>query len=131
MQTWKIKKREVHRPPRVWVIRIVGIIMVLATLGAGYYDFYASKAPFRLGLDLQGGTHLVYEAKMDDIPSEDRDSALEGVKDVLERRVNSFGVAEPVVQTTTTGGTYRVIVELAGVLDVADALKQNCETPFL
>lgn len=154
MQTWKLKKRNVSRPSelnRKWKTRLVGIALILATLVTGVYDFpvawnkvaEAAQAktgwsvpllndqPFRLGLDLQGGTHLVYEADMSQIPEEDRDNALEGVRDVIERRVNAFGVAEPVVQTTSTGGTYRVIVELAGVLDVKEAIAQIGETPVL
>jgi len=86
---------------------------------------------FRLGLDLQGGTHLVYEADMSEIPGGEELDALEGVKDVVERRVNAFGVSEPIVQTTTTGGSYRVIIELAGVLDVNEAIKLIGETPIL
>ncbi len=87
--------------------------------------------PFRLGLDLLGGTHLLYEADVSAVPSGDRNEALEGVRDVIERRVNAFGVAEPVVQTTTTGDHYRVIVELAGIKDVNEAKKQIGETPVL
>lgn len=86
---------------------------------------------FNLGLDLQGGVHLVYEADMTDIAAEDRASALEGVRDVIERRVNAYGVSEPTVQTTIGGGSYRVIVELAGVFDVSDAIDLIGETPIL
>lgn len=125
--------------------------MLLATLVSltldfpGYYNQMSSfvqakthislgqleDVPFRLGLDLQGGTHLVYEADMAQIPEDDQLEALEGVRDVIERRVNAFGVSEPIVQTTSTGGTYRVIVELAGVLDVSEAISQIGETPVL
>ncbi len=88
--------------------------------------------PFRLGLDLQGGTHLVYEADMSQIDPADRASALEGVRDVIERRVNAFGVSEPIVQTNrTASGEYQVIVELAGVKDVSEAIKMIGETPLL
>ncbi len=90
-----------------------------------------SEKPFRLGLDLLGGTHLVYRADMSDIPAKDRVSALEGVRDVIERRVNVFGVSEPVVQTNITGNEYRVIVELAGIKDVNQAIKMIGETPLL
>lgn len=90
-----------------------------------------SEEGFRLGLDLQGGAHLVYEADMSAIPNEDRAEALEGVRDVIERRVNAFGVAEPVVQTNSTPGSYRVIVELAGVFDVGEAIADIGETPIL
>ncbi|MDP2631592.1 MAG: protein translocase subunit SecD [Candidatus Uhrbacteria bacterium] len=86
---------------------------------------------FRLGLDLQGGAQLLYEADMSSIFAEDRGSALEGVRDVIERRVNAFGVGEPLVQTTVTDGHYRIIVELAGVFDIGEAIAEIGETPIL
>ncbi|MBL7057893.1 protein translocase subunit SecD [Patescibacteria group bacterium] len=86
---------------------------------------------FRLGLDLLGGTHLVYKANIDNIPDTDRDNALEGVRDVIERRVNLFGVSEPNVQTAKSNGEYRVIVELAGINDVNEAISLIGETPLL
>ncbi len=122
--------------------------MLLLTAASFAYDFPAvwnrgvdvvhlpsqmhlPNATFRLGLDLQGGTHLVYDADMKQIPDKQRDDALEGVKNVIERRVNAFGVSEPLVQTTTTGGTYRLIIELAGIKDVSQAIAQIGETPVL
>lgn len=90
-----------------------------------------SRDGFRLGLDLQGGTHLVYETDMSQIPPGERGEALQGVRDVIERRVNAFGVSEPVVQTIQSGTTHRVVVELAGVLDVNEAINQIGETPIL
>jgi protein-export membrane protein SecD len=90
-----------------------------------------SDIPFHLGLDLIGGTHLVYEANMSEIPSGDQTSALEGVRDVIERRVNVFGVSEPIVQTSYSGGEPRVIVELAGISDVNQAITMIGETPLL
>lgn len=89
------------------------------------------EIPFRLGLDLQGGSHLVYEADMSQIPDADRASALEGVRDVIERRVNFFGVSEPLVQTSISGGMHWLIVELAGIKDVNEAIKMIGETPLL
>jgi len=87
--------------------------------------------PFKLGLDLQGGTHLVYEADTKDIPESERAAALEGVRDVIERRVNAFGVSEPIVQTNKSGDRWRIIVELAGVSDVREAIRMIGETPIL
>lgn len=75
-----------------------------------------------LGLDLAGGSHIVLEADMKDIPSADRTTALESSKEVIERRVNFFGVGEPVVQTSKTEKNYRIIVELPGVSDVEQAI---------
>ncbi|MCD4705974.1 peptidylprolyl isomerase, partial [bacterium] len=91
------------------------------------------KTPFRLGLDLQGGTHLVYEADVSKIEGETSEQglALEGVRDVIERRVNAFGVSEPIVQTNHSGDNWRLIVELAGVHNVEQAIKMIGETPIL
>ncbi|MCH8987156.1 protein translocase subunit SecD, partial [Patescibacteria group bacterium] len=90
-----------------------------------------SGEPFRLGLDLQGGIHLVYEADLTDINNFERDSAMQGLRDVIERRVNLFGVTEPLVQTQGDGDTRRLIVELAGVFDPAKAIDLIGKTPYL
>ncbi len=86
---------------------------------------------FSLGLDLQGGAHLVYRADVSEIDDLNRPAAVEGVRDVIERRVNSFGVGEPSIQTTRVADEYRVIVELPGVTDINDAISQIGETPIL
>ncbi len=86
------------------------------------------EKPFQLGLDLLGGAHLLYEADLSKIPAADRNDAMSGVKDVIERRVNYFGVSEPVIQVS---GNNRLIVELAGISDVNQAIKMIGETPFL
>jgi len=130
-----------------WSVILVLVIVLLAGVVdyPGYYDKgvdwvkaktgiglpHAYNIPFKLGLDLQGGTHLVYEADMSAIPNKERGDALEGVRDVIERRINAFGVAEPVVQTTEAGDSQRVIVELAGIKDVTQAIKMIGETPLL
>ena len=87
--------------------------------------------PFRLGLDLQGGTHLVYEADLSGIEGEDHKSSMQGLRDVIERRVNLFGVQEPVVQVQEKAEQYRLIVELAGVKDPQEAIKMIGQTPYL
>lgn len=76
----------------------------------------------RLGLDLSGGTHLVLEADMQDVKPEDRVSALDSARQVIERRVNFFGVTEPIVQLAHTQANYRIIVELPGITDVEKAV---------
>ncbi|MDD2731027.1 MAG: protein translocase subunit SecD [Candidatus Portnoybacteria bacterium] len=89
------------------------------------------EKPFHLGLDLQGGTHLVYEAGLGNIKEGDYAEAMEGVRDVIERRINLFGVTEPVVQVDTVGEHHRLIVELAGVKDVSQAIEMIGETPSM
>lgn len=86
------------------------------------------EKPFRLGLDLLGGTHLVYEADLSQIGDLKAADAMQGVRDVVERRVNFFGVSEPLVQVS---GNSRLIVELAGISDVNQAIELIGETPFL
>ncbi len=84
-----------------------------------------------LGLDLSGGTHLVLEADMSQVKAEDRSEALESAKQVIERRVNLFGVSEPLVQSSQTQDAYRVIVELPGVTDVDEAVSLIGQTAQL
>ncbi len=75
-----------------------------------------------LGLDLQGGTHLVLEADMKDIDAASRDTALESSREVIERRINFFGLSEPTVQTAKVDQSYRIIVELPGISEVDAAV---------
>lgn len=103
----------------------------MAAEAIGFDAIKMNDEGFRLGLDLQGGAHLVYEADMSEIPNEDREEAVEGIRDVIERRVNAYGVSEPLVQTNISGDNYRIIVELAGVFDVSDAISEIGETPIL
>ena len=83
--------------------------------------------PFKLGLDLQGGVHLIYRAELSDIPQKEKEDSLYGLKDVIERRVNLFGVQEPVIQVQGE----KLIVELAGVVDPQKAIEEIGKTPFL
>ncbi len=84
--------------------------------------------PFRLGLDLLGGAHLVYQADLVNIQGQSASDAMSGVRDVIERRVNLFGVAEPLIQIE---GADRLVVELAGISDVKQAIQLIGQTPFL
>ncbi len=89
------------------------------------------NVPFKLGLDLQGGTHLVYEADLANIEKENYSSAMQGLRDIIERRVNIFGVQEPLIQTEESAGRNRLVVELAGIKDSAEAIRMIGQTPFL
>src|SRR3989344_9037798 len=70
-----------------------------------------------LGLDLAGGAHLVFEADTGNLDATERKTALESLRNVIERRVNLYGVSEPNVQSSSFEGKDRVIVELPGVKD--------------
>lgn len=139
--------KKAHLRFTLLLILIFAVISFLGSAGNYYNRFsdslakatnnvivlpHTTEIPFVLGLDLQGGTQLTYEANVSNIPEADRATSLEGVRDVIERRVNSTGVAEPVIQVNRTiNGSYRVIVELAGVKDVNEAIKLIGETPLL
>jgi protein-export membrane protein SecD len=85
------------------------------------------RKDFKLGLDLQGGVHLVYQADLSQIDEKEKKSVMEGLKDILERRVNLFGAREPLIQVQGE----RIIVELPGVIDPARAIEEIGKTPYL
>jgi len=93
--------------------------------------------PFKLGLDLSGGTHLVYKADVSRLAEgENVADAMTALRDTIERRVNLFGVAEPIVQTEQSGilateHQERLIVELPGVTDTQKAIEMIGKTPVL
>ncbi|MBI4160008.1 protein translocase subunit SecD [Candidatus Wolfebacteria bacterium] len=122
---------------------ILGIVIVVAVAAAffvvpktsvngitipGLADTFL---PWRLGLDLVGGTHLVYGIDMSQIIDSDRDSVMTGLRDVIEQRVNLFGVSEPQVVAAKEGDAYRLIVDLAGVRDIGQAIDLIGQTPLL
>ncbi len=133
-----------------WIFSLIVVFFILAAIQTGgvqynkFSSWLAQKSsnlivlpqvkdnPFRLGLDLQGGSQLIYQADVSKIGDADKDDLLDGVRDVIERRVNTFGVSEPVIQVNKTiDGEYRIIVELAGIKNVDDAIKEIGETPRL
>ena len=85
----------------------------------------------KLGLDLRGGVHLVYEADTATLPESDRAPAVEATRSNIERRINSLGVSEPIIQTAKVGSDYRLIVELAGVTDINQAISLIGQTALL
>lgn len=83
------------------------------------------------GLDLQGGIHLEYKADVSQVAEDKVPEALAAAEAVIERRVNAFGVGEPLVQLSRSGTEQRIIVELPGVKNIEEAKKMIKETPFL
>jgi len=75
-----------------------------------------------LGLDLAGGSYLVFEADTSSVPGERKKESVEAVRDIIERRVNLFGVSEPSVKTSSYKDKLRVIVELPGIKDTNSAI---------
>src|SRR3989344_5956413 len=112
-------------------------LLVGAAIGYGVYAGQMGNIrPFKLGLDLSGGTQLVYRADTNAIPSADVTDSMSSLRDTIERSVNLFGVGEPIVQTEK-GGTFagqtenRLIVELPGITDTEKAIAMIGQTPVL
>lgn len=96
---------------------------------------WVSNFPFKLGLDLNGGSRLVYQAEISSTTA-DVDGAMQSLRDVIERRINAFGISEPVVQTETAKiageeSIHKLIVEIPGVTDPKEAIALIGETPTL
>lgn len=97
------------------------LILIAAGVAALYFE------PFRLGLDLRGGVHVVLQAVPGD-GLEVTPEAMEGALAVVERRVNGLGVSEPVIQRE---GRDRIIVELPGIQDAQEAIRVIGQTARL
>ncbi len=121
--------------------RIYAALILLVAAGLGFFLYSTqttldSRFPFKLGLDLSGGTQLTYKADTSKIASAEVKDSMESLRDVIERRVNLFGVSEPLVQVEEGGAIggateQRLIVELPGVTDIDEAIKLIGETPLL
>ena len=121
--------------------RIITLLVLVAAVGIGYFVFQTeqngSDYNFKLGLDLNGGSHLIYQADVSEVATGDIVSSMEALRNVIERRVNLFGVSEPLVQTESAGLVagkaiaQKLIVELPGVADVDKAIEMIGKTPLL
>lgn len=128
------------------------LALVILVLGAGVALFVVKSQPelnknfahassflkdhtFKLGLDLSGGTHLIYKADTSLIPSGQVGASMDALRDVIERRINLFGISEPVVQVQNggfvSGAGEELLVDLPGVTDVKQAVAMIGQTPLL
>lgn len=113
------------------------VLIVAVSVVAGVFSYeplwkkISSSRPWSLGLDLAGGSSLTYDIDLANVRDTEQDSVVRGLRDVIEKRVNLFGVAEPKVYTEKVGTQNRLVIELAGVKDVNQAIKMIGQTPFL
>lgn len=123
-------------------LRIFKALVLLGVLG--YLGFFVyqnavredAAHPFKLGLDLAGGAHLTYEADVTGVDASEVPELMNVLRDVIERRVNVFGVSEPVVYVERSSFVSgdpreRLVVELPGVTDVSQAVAEIGRTPLL
>lgn len=117
--------------PAVTALIVAGLLAWFAISTNGPQTSY----PIKLGLDLAGGTELIYRADTSGI-TVDKQGALNSLRDVIDNRVNLFGVAEPLVELERSSAVAgqeedRLIVELPGVTDVKAAVDAIGKTPVL
>lgn len=124
------------------LVRIFYALVTLAISAAIAFFVYqnvfteGTKYPFKLGLDLRGGSHLVYEADVTGINPTEVSELMNVLRLVIERRINIFGVSEPVVQVESSSlvsgeRKERLVIELPGVTDVSQAVAEIGRTPLL
>ncbi|MEK7610106.1 MAG: protein translocase subunit SecD [Patescibacteria group bacterium] len=121
--------------------RARAVMLLVVAAAIGYFVYVSGQPsgshPFRLGLDLSGGTHLVYQADISKLAPTDIADSMLSLRNVVERRVNLFGVSEPLVQTeqgaalSSKESAYKLIVELPGITDVDEAVRSIGATPSL
>jgi len=121
--------------------RISAVILLLAGVLVGFFIYNSQSSdsyfyrPFKFGLDLSGGSRLTYVADVSKLDPANVPDAMSSLREVIERRVNVFGVSEPVVQVERSAisgmDQNRLIVELPGVTNVDEAVKMISETPNL
>ena len=129
----------------MWKKRLVALLILVLGLGVAYFVYksetrfsgtektgVAAKYPFRLGLDLSGGSHLIYNADISKIPAAQVADSMAALRDVIERRINVLGVSEPIIHIEDgSNGDHRLVVDLPGVTDVKKATETIGETPVL
>lgn len=122
--------------------RIFALLVLIIGAVLGYFVYSSETSPdsqfkFKYGLDLNGGTHLAYRANVEGVDPADIDDSMDVLRQTIEKRVNIFGVSEPLVQVETGSSfgddkdKYRLIVELPGVTDTEEAIAMIGQTPLL
>jgi len=115
-------------------LTLIGIILLVAFAATVMLitnidlPLISEREGMRLGLDLQGGTNLIYEADFGDIPTGEQSARLSETKRIIERRVDALGVTEPVIQTM---GSDRISIQLPGITDIEEAKDLVGQTAIL
>ncbi len=121
----------------MFALRYSAVLVIIIALALAFFVYKSEigRFAFKLGLDLSGGTELTYNADTSNLPASQVSDSLATLQSVIERRVNAFGVGEPVVELEQGGalgnGVHRLIVELPGVTDINAAINEIGQTPLL
>ncbi len=119
---------------RLIFIIVVAVLAFLAAYPSGpdlKVGSYRKPLFIHQGLDLKGGVAVTYEANLSQIAPDKRATALTSLKSLVESRVNTLGVSEPVIQIGKIGGSDTLLVELPGIVNIDEAIKKIGQFPDL
>jgi len=105
-------------------IVVLAALLLLVDLPAKYQTFMPQSFQdmhVNLGLDLQGGSQLDYKIDLRNVADGDKKDIIDGVTEVINKRVNNLGVAEPNIYNSKVADEDHIIVELAGIKDLNEA----------
>jgi SecD/SecF fusion protein len=104
------------------------VVSIPQNLQPAFMPSFISDMKINLGLDLQGGSQLDFSIDTRKVAPEDHKDVIEGVKEVINKRVNNLGVAEPNIYSSKVGDQDHIIVELAGISDLEEAKQKVGKT---
>ena len=129
-----MQRRPLKRRPRIgrirWLLLLIIVLLgvsiwIMTPNGSSVLHRGTEDLGLTLGLDLRGGSELIYQVQFSD--NADKAQVMEAVVTTIEKRVNKYGVVEPIVQQQ---GEDRILIQLAGIK--ADEAKRLVEqTAFL
>lgn len=129
-----------------WIVALIAVIAIWVDIPHHRFDlpfgcpgiclrlgdrYIQQEIKTHLGLDLQGGTQLILRLQTEKLPQGSNtpiDTLNEQARKVIDRRINSLGVSEPVIQAI---GGDKILLELPGVADLEQAQKVATQQAFL
>lgn len=104
------------------------VILIFAVLGLSIYFVYPPQEKISLGLDLKGGMHILLQVEVDKVPEKHREGAVDRAVEIIQNRIDQFGVREPYI---TKQGKTQIVVQLPGLTDQARARDIVAKTAHL
>ena len=104
------------------------VALIFAVLGLSIFFAYPPNEKINLGLDLQGGMHLLLHVELDKIPAEFQEGAVDRAVEIIQNRIDQFGVREPMI---TRQGKTEIVVQLPGLTDQERAREIVSKTAHL
>ena len=104
------------------------VLLIIAVIALAIQLAYPPREKIDLGLDLQGGMHLVLEVDTSDLPDAAKKDAVDRALEIIRNRIDEFGVREPSIQRQ---GNYQIIVQLPGITERERAIDLIGKTALL